>query len=149
MRASTSFIMETSVFRSDWEPYVLSLLRLIVGLLFLEHGLGKLFNFPPGTLHPAAFQLLWFAGIIESVGGLLIALGLFTRAAAFVTSGEMAIGYFLLHAPKSPFPLVNGGDAAVLFCFVFFYLFFAGGGAWSLDRLLAPGRVRSAHQVRA
>ena len=120
-------------------PYALSLLRFIVGLLFFEHGLSKLFGFPPGNLHPAAFQLMWFAGIIETVGGLLIALGLFTRAAAFITSGEMAIGYFLVHAPKSGFPEANGGDAAILYCFVFFFLFVAGGGMVSLDRLLEPG----------
>jgi putative oxidoreductase len=128
-------------FRS-WEPYVLSLLRLIVGLLFFEHGLSKLFNFPPGNLHPGAFELLWFAGVIETIGGLLVALGLFTRAAAFITSGEMAIAYFLRHEPRSPFPLINGGEGAVLFCFLFFYLFIAGGGAWSVDRLLNANRPR-------
>ena len=123
-------------FRATCQPYVLSLLRFIVGLVFFEHGLSKLFGFPPGNLHPAAFQLLWFAGIIETVGGFLVAIGLFTRAAALITSGEMAFAYFLSHAPKAAYPLVNGGDAAVLYCFVFFYLVFAGGGAWSLDRLL-------------
>lgn len=126
-------------------PYALSLLRFIVGLLFFEHGLSKLFGFPPGNLHPSEFQLLWFAGVIETFGGLLVALGLFTRAAAFVTSGEMAVGYFLSHAPRSPFPMVNGGDAAVLYCFVFFYLFIAGDGAVSLDRLLGTGRVSASH----
>ena len=129
--------MVTRDFRAAWEPHILSLLRLIVGLLFLEHGLSKLFGFPPGNLHPAAFQLEWFAGIIETAGGLLVALGLFTRPAAFITSGEMAVGYFLVDAPRSVFPLDNGGDAVVLYCFVFFFLSFAGGGAWSLDRLFS------------
>jgi len=123
-------------------PYALSLLRFIVGLLFFEHGLSKLFGFPPGNLHPAAFQLLWFAGIIETAGGLLVALGLFTRAAAFLTSGEMAFGYFLSHAPRGPFPMLNGGDAAVLYCFVFLFLFVAGGGALSLDELLSASHSR-------
>ena len=120
---------------TEWQPRVLSVLRLVVGLLFAEHGMAKLFGFPTATMHPAMFQLLWFAGIIELVGGLLLAIGLFTRAAAFIMSGEMAVGYFHSHFPKSFFPLVNGGDAAVLYCFIFFYLFVAGGGCWSFDRL--------------
>jgi putative oxidoreductase len=114
---------------------MLSILRIIAGLLFMEHGLSKLFNFPPGTMHPSFPALLWFAGVLECFGGALVALGLFTRAVAFLLSGEMAIGYFMFHGPKSFFPLQNGGDAAVLYCFVFLYLCFAGGGEWSLDRL--------------
>jgi len=120
---------------AEWEPRVLSILRFVVGLLFMEHGLGKLFGFPVASMHPAMFQLLWFAAVIETVGGLLLAIGLFTRYAAFIMSGEMAIGYFLSHFPKSFFPLANGGDAAVLYCFIFFYIFVAGGGCWSVDRL--------------
>lgn len=125
-------------FQSAWEPRVLSILRIVVGLLFMEHGLAKLFGFPPTPMHPAAFQLLWFAGIIEAFGGLLLALGLFTRVVAFIMSGEMAIGYFMSHAPRAFFPLLNGGDAAILYCFIFFYFFVAGGGVWSLDRLRSP-----------
>lgn len=120
---------------AEWEPRVLSIVRIIVGLLFMEHGLGKLFGFPPFPNQPAAFHLLWFAGIIESAGGLLLALGLFTRVAAFIMSGEMAIGYFIVHAPRSFYPVLNGGDAAILYSLIFFYFFVAGGGAWSLDRL--------------
>lgn len=120
---------------TNWEPRVLSILRIIVGLLFMEHGLAKLFGFPTAAMHPAMFQLLWFAGIIEWVGGLLLALGVFTRLVAFIMSGEMAVGYFMSHAPKSFFPLLNGGDAAVLYCFIFFYFFVVGGGAWSVDRM--------------
>jgi putative oxidoreductase len=128
---------DTTSLAAEWEPRVLSLVRIVVGLLFLEHGLGKLFGFPPGPPgQQAAFHLLWFAGTIEAVGGGLVALGLFTRAAAFIMSGEMAIGYFMAHAPRSFYPAVNGGDAAILYCLIFFYFFVAGGGAWSLDRLL-------------
>ena len=121
--------------QTDWEPRVLSILRIMVGLLFMEHGLAKLFGFPTATVHPAMFQLLWFAGVIETLGGLLLALGLFTRPVAFIMSGEMAVGYFMSHAPRGFFPLLNGGDAAILYCFVFLYFFVAGGGAWSLDRM--------------
>lgn len=127
---------------SAWPPRALSLLRIIAGLLFMQHGMSKLFNIPPGTLHPtlATSPLLFVAGILEAFGGALVVLGLFTRPVAFLLSGEMAIGYFMAHAPKSFFPLVSGGDLAVLFCFVFFYLFVAGGGAVSLDRMLRGDR---------
>lgn len=118
-----------------WEPRMLSILRIMSGLLFMEHGMSKLFNFPPGTMHPSFPALLWFAGVLECFGGALVAVGLFTRVVAFLLSGEMAIAYFMFHAPRSFFPLLNGGDAAVLYCFVFLYLAFAGGGEWSVDRL--------------
>lgn len=120
-----------------WQPRVLSLLRIMAGLLFMEHGMSKLFDFPPGPLHPtlATQPLLFVAGILECFGGALVAIGLLTRPVAFLLSGEMAIAYFMVHWPKSFFPLENGGEAAVLYCFVFFYLFAAGGGAWGLDRL--------------
>jgi putative oxidoreductase len=117
-----------------WTPRVLSLLRIAVALFFLEHGMQKLFGFPPRTgAGPGFLSLLWFAGVLEFVGGLLVLLGLFTRPVAFLLSGEMAIGYFMAHAPRSFFPVLNGGDAAALYCFVFFYLAFAGPGPWSLD----------------
>jgi putative oxidoreductase len=119
-----------------FQPYVLSLLRIVVGLLFMQHGLSKLFGFPTGAGFPAFLSLPWFEGCIEMIGGGLIAIGLFTRLAAFITSGEMAIGYFMVHAPKSFFPYVNGGTLAILYCFVFFYLVFAGAGPISLDALL-------------
>ena len=118
-------------------PYVLSLLRIVAALLFLEHGLSKFFGFPSATApHPELFDLEWFAATIELVGGILLALGLFTRAAAFIMSGEMAVGYFLVHAPQSFYPYLNHGEAAVLYCFVFFYFVFAGGGPLSLDALI-------------
>ena len=127
--------------RNTLEAHVLSLVRIMVGLLFLEHGMSKLLGFPPGP-SPSMFALSWFAGVIELVGGALVVLGLFTRVAAFIMSGEMAIGYFLSHAPRGFFPMLNGGDAAILFCFIFLYFAVAGGGPWSLDRLLWPGRRR-------
>jgi putative oxidoreductase len=116
---------------------MLSILRIMVGLLFLEHGTAKLLGFPPGTAAPVLFTLGWFAGVIELVGGALVALGLLTRYAAFIMSGEMAIGYFLVHAPQGFFPMVNRGEGAVLYCFLFLYLAVAGGGSWSLDRLFS------------
>ncbi|MDB5451139.1 MAG: DoxX family protein [Phenylobacterium sp.] len=121
-----------------WAPRVLSILRIVTALLFIEHGLMKLIHFPaappglPSPLPPILVAAAW----IEIVGGALIALGLFTRAAAFVCSGEMAIGYFMVHAPQNFWPALNMGEAAVLYCFVFFYLIFAGGGLWSLDALV-------------
>jgi putative oxidoreductase len=118
------------------QPYLLSLLRIMVGLLFFEHGTAKVFGFPPHGPMPIFPHLEWFAGRVELIGGGLVALGLGTRAAAFLVSGEMAIGYFMDHAPKSFFPLLNGGEAAVLFCFVFLFFVFAGAGPLSLDALV-------------
>ena len=117
-----------------WSPRILSVLRIMVGLLFLEHGTSKLLGFP---VTPAGGQvvLMGLSGILELVGGALVALGLFTRAAAFIVSGEMAVAYFMAHAPQGFFPLVNRGEAAVLFCFVFLYLAVAGAGPWSVDSL--------------
>lgn len=117
-------------------PYVLSILRIMVGLLFLEHGLSKVFGFPPHGHMPVYPDVEWFAGRIETVGGALVALGLFTRLATFIVSGEMAFAYFISHAPRSFFPLINGGEAAIMFCFVFLYLVFAGAGPLSFDALL-------------
>ena len=126
------------------EPYVFSILRIMVGLLFMQHGLVKLFGFPTGAGSPAFLSLTWFEGWIEMIGGGLIVIGLFTRSAAFITSGEMAIGYFMVHAPKGFFPYVNGGNLAILYCFVFFYLVFAGPGPISLDALLWKKKGSSA-----
>jgi len=134
--------------QAEWEPRALSILRIVVGLLYMEHGLAKLFAFPIAAGHPAMFQLLWFAGVLEMFGGMLIALGLFTRPVAFILSGEMAVAYFMAHLPKSFFPLVNGGDAAILYCFIFLYLFIVGGGCWSLDRLISSGTARQAYANR-
>jgi putative oxidoreductase len=120
---------------SRWQPQALALLRIVAAFLFLEHGVMKLFHFPapqiPGPLPP----LLMVAAVIELVAGTLIAIGLFTRLAAFVASGEMAVAYFMGHFPKSFWPGINMGDAAILFCFIFLYLAAAGPGAWSIDSL--------------
>jgi len=118
-----------------WAPRVLAILRIVTALLFIEHGTQKLLAFPapfPGG-QPALLSLSGIAGLLETFGGLLVLVGLFTRPAAFLLSGEMAIGYWIAHAPRSFFPTLNGGDAAILFCFVFLYLAFAGPGAWSVD----------------
>jgi putative oxidoreductase len=122
--------------RDEWQPRVLSIVRIVAALIFLEHGLVKLFGFPapaPASLPP----LLVVASLIETIGGALLALGLFTRLAAFVMSGEMAFAYFMSHAPQSFYPIVNRGDAAILYCFLFLYIAFAGGGPWSLDAVRA------------
>jgi putative oxidoreductase len=125
-----------------WSPHALAVLRIVTALLFMEHGLMKLFHFPaaqPGAPDPLP-SLLLAAAIIEVAGGALIAMGLLTRFAAFICSGEIAIGYFMVHAPKSFWPALNQGEAAILFSFVFFYLIFAGPGAWSLDAVLRRSR---------
>ncbi|MHB8529971.1 MAG: DoxX family protein [Caulobacteraceae bacterium] len=121
-----------------WAPRVLSLLRIVAALLLIEHGTMKMFHFPgpqPGAPFPLP-PILLAAAWLEIVGGALILVGLFTRAAAFVLSGEMAVAYFLVHFKTSPWPGLNMGGEAILFCWVFFYLVFAGGGAWSLDLAL-------------
>ncbi len=116
-------------------PYVLSIVRIVVALLFFEHGSSKMFGFPGHQL-PLDLSLHWFSGLIECAGGALLTVGLFTRTVAFILSGEMAFAYFMAHAPRGTFPLLNGGDAAILYCFIFLYIVFAGGGAWSLDAAL-------------
>lgn len=116
-------------------PKVLALLRIVAALLFIEHGTQKLFNFPVQTFDMAAEMgaLLWVAGILEVVGGLLILVGFLTRPVAFILSGEMAAAYFLGHIPFGFYPVHNQGDGAILFCFIFLYLTFAGPGAFSVD----------------
>jgi putative oxidoreductase len=126
--------MDWAALSTTWAPRMLSILRIMTALLFLEHGTQKLLGFPPSpNPGPALFSLLGIQGIIELVGGLLLALGLFTRPVAFILSGDMAVAYFMAHAPQSFFPVLNRGDAAILYCFVFLYLIFAGPGPWSLD----------------
>ena len=119
----------------QWSPLALAILRIVIGLLFLEHGTQKILGFPP-SLHPAPalLSLQGVQGVIELVGGVLILLGLLTRPVAFILSGDMAAAYFMAHAPKDFYPMPNGGDAAILYCFVFLYLVFAGGGRWSIDQ---------------
>ena len=125
----------TSDFFARWSPPMLSVLRVMTGALFLEHGTQKLFGFPtPARAGPALLSLLGVQGALELIGGLLILLGLFTRPVAFLLAGDTAVAYFMSHAPRGFFPILNGGDAAILYCFVFLYLMLAGGGPWSLDQ---------------
>lgn len=123
--------------QTAWAPRVLAILRIMTALLFMEHGMQKLLGFPPSPdPGPPLFSLIGLAGFLELVGGFLVAIGLFTRPVAFILSGEMAAAYFMAHAPDSFFPILNGGDAAILYCFVFFYLFVVGPGIWSVDEAL-------------
>jgi putative oxidoreductase len=115
-------------------PYFLSLLRLVIGVLILCHGSQKIIGYPATRAElPEAFTLAWCSGMIESIGGLLLVLGLFTRVAAFFLSGEMAVAYFMVHARQGWWPIHNKGELAVIFCFVFLYLSVAGGGPISVD----------------
>ena len=140
-----------------WAPRWLSITRAVAGLLYMQHGLQKLFVFPgpmpppPGAPAPPAppqgAELLSFMGVtgsLELVGGVLLVIGLFTRATGFVLSGMMAVAYFMVHAPRGFYPILNGGDLAILFCFFFLYLFFAGGGVWGLDAMMARRKSEAA-----
>jgi putative oxidoreductase len=126
-----------------YQPILLSILRIMAGLLFLEHGTQKFLSFPPGEMagmgwtfsHPGHY-----AGIIELIAGSLIAIGLATRPAAFIASGTMAAAYFIGHAPQGFWPVNTMGDAAILYCFLFLYLVFAGPGPWSVDAALGRRR---------
>lgn len=116
-----------------WSPRLLSVLRIVAALIFMLHGTQKILGFPDSPMHPPLLSLFGVAGLIELVGGALLLVGLLTRPVAFLLSGEMAAAYFIAHAPKSLFPALNGGDAAILYCFVFLYLAAAGPGPWSVD----------------
>ena len=120
-----------------WSPRILSLLRIVIAFLYMQHGMAKLFGTPHIAMFDGLhlFSLLGLAGVLELAGGLLILLGLFTRPAAFILSGEMAVAYFMAHAPNGFLPILNQGELAVVYCFVFLYLSFAGGGAYSLDAM--------------
>jgi putative oxidoreductase len=122
-----------------WSPYLLSILRIIVAFLFIQFGTGKVFALPAAIMPEGGTApfgtLAWFAGMLETFGGLFILLGLFTRPVAFLLSGEMAFAYFIGHAPQGFWPVLNQGHSAILFCFVFLYFSSAGAGPWSLDAL--------------
>ena len=136
-QASLPAEVDADWLQAVWAPRILSIVRIVCGLIFTEHGTQKWLGFPPsGKPAPAFFTLSGFGGMLELVGGTLLVFGLFTRPVAFLLSGEMAVGYWMSHAPRSFFPILNGGDAAILYCFIFLYLAFAGGGAWSLDRVI-------------
>ena len=125
------------------EPKMLGILRIVTGLIFLEHGTQKFLSFPAGDAAGSGLALAnagAYAGVIELVAGLLITIGLFTRPAAFLASGAMAVAYWMAHAPQNTFPVNNGGDAAILYCFVFLYLAIAGPGDWSIDAARARPR---------
>jgi len=125
-------------FYASWTPRLLSVLRIVAAFLFIAHGAQKLFGFlaPPGMPSFPPYSQMWIGGVLEFFGGLLLLLGLFTRPVAFILSGMMAVAYFQMHAPGGFWPLQNKGELAVLYCFVFLFLSVAGGGVWSLDRLL-------------
>lgn len=127
----------------NWSPRILSVLRIAAALLFMQHGGQKLFDYPaPGPQEMEVLSLPWIAGMLELFGGLLLALGAFTRPVALVLAVEMAVAYFKAHAPRGAWPLLNGGELALLYCFLFLYLASAGGGAWSVDA--ARSRPRAA-----
>jgi len=121
-----------------WAPRALSLLRIVTGLLIIQHGMGKLIGFPafPAYANVQPLSLIGAAGFIELIGGALLILGLLTRPVAFIVSGEMAFAYFIAHAPKDFYPLINGGTLAIAYCFTCLYLACAGGGPWSVDAAL-------------
>ena len=130
--------------QTKWSPCLLSVLRIITGFLFTAHGAQKLLGFPVASPHPTElFSLIGLAGTLELVGGFLVFLGLFTRPAAFILSGLMAFAYFIGHAKHGFWPIVNHGELAVLYCFLFLYLSAAGGGPWSLDRFRCSPKNRA------
>ena len=137
---------DMSIFESSpWSDRVLSILRIVAGIVFVSAGTMKLFNYPPSPVPMPPLELMsliGIAGILETFGGLAIVLGLFTRPVAFILSGEMAVAYFHAHFPQSIFPTINNGVGSVLYCFLFLYMAFAGGGAWSIDAALARSRGR-------
>ncbi len=130
-------------FGGRYAPQALSLLRIVAGLLFMEHGTSKLLGFPHVDMPMAIAvgSLPWIGGVLELVGGALLVIGLFSRVAAFVLSGEMAVAYWMFHAPQSTFPIENMGDAAILYCFIFLFIAAAGPGPWSVDAAIG-GRTR-------
>ena len=131
--------MTTPAFLTKWKtygPYLLSVLRIVAAVIFIQPGTMKLFGIPmsmPGGKTVELFSQIWFAGVLEVFGGALLLIGLYTRPVAFILSGEMAIAYFQGHAPKGLWTVVNGGGSAVLFCFLWLYVSAAGSGPWSLD----------------
>ncbi|HEX5458913.1 MAG TPA: DoxX family protein [Steroidobacteraceae bacterium] len=131
-----------------WSPQTLSLLRIVAALLFLQHGGAKLFHVPYQAMfaHLPLMSLLGIQGVIELVGGALLAIGLFSRPVAFILCGDMAVAFFIAHFPRTWLPILNGGDLAVLFCFTFLYLWVAGPGPWSLDALFGG---RTSNESRA
>jgi len=129
--------MANMTFLTPWSPQLLSVLRIMTGLLFLHHGTAKLLGFPTVEYFAELDTMTAVSGVFELIGGLAIVIGLFTRPVAFILSGMMAVAYFLVHAGQSFFPLVNQGELAILLCFVFLYLAAAGPGPWSVDAMMS------------
>lgn len=125
-----------------WTPRILSVLRIVAGFLFMTHGSAKILHVPDvrSLDHLRVFSMIGVAGLLELIGGTLVTIGLYARPAAFVLSGEMAFAYFIAHAPNNFLPLLNHGESAVLYCFLFLYLAFAGPGPWSVDAQLRSAR---------
>jgi putative oxidoreductase len=136
--------MRISATLDRWSPYALAVLRIVTALIFIEHGTQKLFGFPapPQGGLPPLLSIYGIGGVLELVGGLLILVGLFTRPVAFILAGEMAVAYWMMHAARSFYPALNGGDAAILYCFVFLLLVFTGPGALSIDGSRRPAGPR-------
>ena len=136
------YIDQPDEFSERWAPTAVGVLRIVTALLFVEHGTAKLLGFPwiEQIAYPNPWSLYWIAGVFELVGGLLMLVGLWTRWVGILLAGEMAVGYFMIHASISPYPLVNKGEAAILFCFVFLALAVIGAGEWSIDKILARKR---------
>ncbi len=130
---------DSGSFYSRWSPRILSVLRIVTAFLLMQHGGQKLFGFPapPQSAHPL-LSLIGVAGVLEFFGGLLLLVGLFSRPVAFLLSGQMAVAYFMVHAPQGFWPLLNRGELAVVYSFVFLFLAVAGGGSWSIDHLWRP-----------
>jgi putative oxidoreductase len=139
-RSNGGNVSRTETAEAIWTARMLSVLRIVAAILFIEHGTNKIFGWPPTGRAPVAYvlpSLLGVAGIVETFGGLLLLIGLFTRPVAFLAAGEMAVAYFKVHIVRSIFPIANGGDNVALFCFFYLYLVFAGAGPWSLDAIIA------------
>jgi len=131
-------------FLNTWSPVILSIVRIVVSLLFMQHGAQKLFGFPAPQNSPFHFFSFYgVAGVLEFLGGAVLLLGLFTRQIAFLLCGEMAFAYFVAHFPRGFWPLNNSGELSVLFCFIFLYFVFAGGGPWGIDRILDRKKRRN------
>ncbi|ACB78677.1 DoxX family protein [Methylorubrum populi BJ001] len=125
--------MDLRTVTAPWAPRMLSVLRIVSSLIFMAHGTQKILGFPANASNPPLLSMLGIAGLLELIGGALLLVGLFSRPVAFILSGQMAFAYFIAHAPKNLFPALNGGDAAILYCFIFLYIAFAGPGPWSID----------------
>lgn len=135
-------MFEEGGWADQWAPRFLSILRIMTALLFLAHGTSKILGFPMSSASfPPAWSLLWVAGMLELVGGALLLIGLLSRPVAFLLAGEMAVAYWMVHAPDNFWPVLNDGEAAILFCFIFLYVAVRGPGPWSVDAVMKRRRA--------